>query len=96
MHRLAALLPALALAGCVATEPAAPPAVPPAATDLRSCRGDAFVPMIGMPVADLQLAGLPTSARIIRPGDAVTMDYSAERRNVERAATGRGRRLTCG
>lgn len=35
-------------------------------------------------------------ARVIRPGDRVTMDVDAQRLNIEVDATGRIRRLRCG
>lgn len=82
----------LALGACV---PAAP-VTPPAAGNLTSCGGTAYTAFIGRPVADLQIAGLPTSARIIRPDTAVTMDYSAQRLNVRLDGQDRVVALTCG
>jgi Peptidase inhibitor I78 family len=44
----------------------------------------------------LQAQGLPPGARIIRPGDMVTEDFSTSRLNVDLDANDRVTRLWCG
>lgn len=80
------------LGACVPATPVAPPAT----GGLASCGGTAYAAFVGRPIADLQIAGLPTSARIIRPDTAVTMDYSAQRLNVRLDGRDRVVELTCG
>ena len=91
-----AALAALALAGC-ATAPPAPPSAPMAG----QCHADGLGDLVGRP-AD---AGLGAEAmrrsgaarlRWIRPGDMVTMDFSAQRLNVHLDAQGRVERFACG
>lgn len=76
----------VALAACV------PVAQDPADT----CGANQWTGFIGAPVSELQVAGLPTSARIIRPGQAVTMDFNPARLNVELDARDRVVRVYCG
>ena len=91
-----AALAALALAGCATTAP--PVSAPPV---VGQCNADGLGDLVGRP-AD---AGLGSDAmrrsgaarlRWIRPGDAVTMDYSAQRLNVNLDGQGRVERLACG
>lgn len=87
-----AALVALALAGCATT-----PALPLAG----HCRADGLGGLVGRPAdaalgADaLRLSGA-SRLRWIRPGDMVTMDYSAQRLNVHLDAQGRVERFACG
>lgn len=73
---LAALLP-LALAACVEE---APPPREVGGED--ACGAAALQHLVGQPASALDGVALPASFRLIRPGMAVTMDYSAERLNV--------------
>jgi len=89
-----AVLAALALAGC-ATAPPAP------ASPAGQCHADGLGNLVGRP-ADAALGAeamrLSGAARLrwIRPGDMVTMDYSAQRLNVHLDARGRVERFACG
>ena len=91
-----AAIAALALAGC-ATAPSAPPS--PAIAG--RCHADGLGELVGRP-ADAALGAEAMrrsgSARLrwIRPGDMVTMDYSAQRLNVHLDAQGRVERFACG
>jgi hypothetical protein len=90
----AVLLPAL-LAGCtmVAPQPAPPyPSLP----DANACGADGLRQVIGLPVAVLPPNGPWSALRVIRPGDGVTMDYSASRLNVMVDDGGRITQVTCG
>ncbi|HTL14874.1 MAG TPA: I78 family peptidase inhibitor, partial [Thermomonas sp.] len=96
-NRLLALLPALALAACAAP-PAAPPAPQP---DAAACRAEAANGWIGRPadaaaVDAIRAATGAASARWLKPGDAMTMDYRGDRVNVFEDAAGRIERITCG
>jgi hypothetical protein len=89
-----AALAALALAGC-ATTGAAPP------TLSGQCHTDALSDLAGRPAdAGLGADALRRSGalrlRWIRPGDIVTMDYSAQRLNVHLDARGRVDHFACG
>lgn len=96
MTRLLPLVP-LALAGwSVACTPVAPsmPALPPAEAD--TCNAARFGDLIGAPVTALETRLYLGPVRVIRPGDAVTMDFSASRLNIALDASDRIVRLSCG
>ncbi len=73
---------------------AADPALPPAAND--TCGAALFAELIGTPIGG---PSVPVESRLnrhIRPDTRVTMDYIAQRMNIEADAQGVIRRLTCG
>ncbi|MEI2808282.1 I78 family peptidase inhibitor [Albidovulum sp.] len=95
----------LALGACVAaigtvppgpspTEPSGPGGVVPG----PSCDRTDFDPslILGRRPEDLGLERFPFAVRVIAPGQAVTMDYSASRLNLETDASGRIIRFHCG
>jgi hypothetical protein len=88
MHiRLATALAAtLALAACVPQTP--PPDPDCGAADLQT--------LVGQPASMLDTMKFSQAVRVIRPGMAVTMDYVAERLNIETDAASRITRVTCG
>ena len=93
MRRLNLVLPVLALAACTMEEtPVTPPPMPPenacGAADLQS--------LVGQPAAVLETMRFSQPMRAIRPGMAVTMDYRADRLNIEIDAAERIIRVTCG
>ena len=88
MLRIIAVVSVVGLAACV---PAAMPVTPPA-----MCDTVALAAFVGAPLASLQAAGLPPGTRIIRPGDAITEDYSESRLNVDLDARDNITRLWCG
>lgn len=55
--------------------------------------GQAYTASIG---TELQRAAEATRLRVIRPGDAVTMDFREDRLNIELDGGGRVRALRCG
>lgn len=71
----------LALAACVAG-PAPDRPLPPDGVAPASCGASRLEGFVGQPVAALNAQYLPETVRIIRPGDAVTEDYSPSRLNV--------------
>lgn len=88
--RVLALLPLLALAACV--EPA-PPAEPEPAPDL--CNATAMQGLVGQPASVLRDMMLRAGTRVINPGDAVTMDFRADRMNIEIGTGGRIEKVAC-
>ena len=89
-----AALAALALAGCAT-------AAPPAPTLAGQCHLDNLGDLVGRPAtAELGADALRRSGalrlRWIRPGEMVTMDYSAQRLDVNLDAQGRVDHFTCG
>lgn len=97
---LSSLAPAtliVLLAACAPGQTGAEPA-PPADDECGAGKLGAFLNLAGS--ADV-LARLRTAAghdriRVIHPGDVVTMDYRADRLNVELGEDGRIQRLRCG
>ncbi len=81
----------LALSACVVVEP--PVVVEP---DPDACRASTYQGLVGQPARVLASMALPTPTRVIRPGQAVTMDYNAFRLNVEIDRRERISRVYCG
>lgn len=92
------ILAALAtLTACAAPMPPAPPpgpAVPAPAED--TCGASSRAALIGQPATALELVYILGQVRIIRPGDAVTMDFSESRINFDLDSTDRIVRIFCG
>ena len=95
--RTLAVLPAvLWLAGCAGhpTDPAAPPIA-------DACNAEAAQAWIGKPATDANLDAVRAatgarSLRALKPGDAMTMDYRADRVNVVQDADGAIEKISCG
>lgn len=90
MKRLVvALAGASILAACEPTQPE------PAPLPEDACGAAGYQTLIG---ASLAAASFPAglNMRVIRPGDMVTMDYRADRMNVELDADGRIVKIFCG
>ena len=94
--------PLILLAGCAMSEPCPPavgPVLPPATPDeCGAALLDRYLNVL--PTADIKAAIASAvgdrPVRYIAPGDAVTMDFSPSRLNVETGADGRIKRLRCG
>ncbi len=93
---------ALAVAALGLSACAAPPvaAVPPAAGTFQ-CVAEAGAWAVGQPVSDALVAKVTAdthsrTARVVRPGEAVTMDYRGDRVNVMLDMNSRVDRVTCG
>lgn len=94
MSALIAALPLLA--GCVGQsggQPGLPDPLPPAP---GACGAPALQDLVGQDGSILDRIRLAAPARIIRPGQAVTMDYSPDRLNIELDAANRIQRVYCG
>lgn len=60
-----------------------------------ACGASALQHLVGEPVAAAEGASAPGSVRIIRPNEAVTMDYRADRLNIELDARDKITRIYC-
>jgi Peptidase inhibitor I78 family len=91
--RLSGLL-ILALAGCAApvpgpvSPPGGPPRLPPTPAP-DTCGAAGVTPLIGQPEAVLAATTFARPIRILRPGQPMTEDYSAQRLNITLDAQGR-------
>jgi hypothetical protein len=83
----------LALIGCV-PEPAPPVTDPTPMED--ACGASGLQDLVGQSAKKLEVMRFAHTVRIIRPGMAVTMDYSAERLNIEINAAEVISRVNCG
>lgn len=92
MTRLLTLLPLLALAACME---AVPPDTPATQPDPDACKASTFQGLIGQRRSVLETMMLPAGTRVIGPGEPVTMDFRAERLNVEVGESGRIERIAC-
>lgn len=95
MRRSALILPMLLpllLMACVPAPPDVPPPMPPE----DACGASALQSLVGQPASVLQTMRFAGPVRIIRPGMAVTMDYRADRLNIEIDAGEQIIRVTCG
>ncbi len=96
MPRTSAALMALplvaALAACVEPPPAPLPE-PPAG---ETCGAEALQGLVGQSRSVLDTMKFAQPTRVIGPGMAVTMDYSAARLNIWLNEAGRIDKVTCG
>ena len=61
-----------------------------------ACGARALASLVGRPESVLAVMTFPAPTRIIHPGEAVTMDYSAERLNILIDDKGLIDRVNCG
>lgn len=66
------------------------------APEPASCGAATLQSLVGQPAAVLETMRFGQPVRIVRPGTAVTMDYSEGRLNIEIDAAERITRVTCG
>lgn len=91
MIRVLIPLTAIAVAGCTHVDPVAP----------GKCDGDLVQRFVGRDFAaplheEMRKASGSQSVRVIRPGDAVTMDYREDRLNIGLDARGKVESARCG
>ena len=96
MPRLALPALCLLLVACQPTPQEAPYPGSPGPSSLRPCGGDLVYSLIGQPVTSLPEVGKWGTLRVIRPGQAVTEDYSETRLNVQLDAADLIVALSCG
>lgn len=85
---LPVLIAASFLAGCLETAATPPPA--------DACGASGFAGTVGTAHEAHDFTAADRAVRIIRPNSAVTMDYRAERLNVDVDANGMVTRVWCG
>lgn len=104
MNRHAPLFPsavlAIALAGCTST-PAAPPMSDPMPPAAAQCHADAAHALVGQPATaeNVELARQRSGAqiaRVLKPGQVVTMEFREGRLNVHVDAANVITRFACG
>ncbi|HEX5006968.1 MAG TPA: I78 family peptidase inhibitor [Hyphomonadaceae bacterium] len=85
------------------TEPATPPPeatpappVTPADPTADTCNMAQYASLVGKPSTDAAVPPASATVRIIKPGDQVTMDFSATRLNIEVGADGMVTAVRCG
>lgn len=86
MRMMRGLVVAMGLAGCV-TE---------TAEVADACGAGALQGLVGQPLAALDAVRVTGPLRVIAPGMAVTMDFRADRLNVEHDAARVITRISCG
>ncbi len=86
-QRMAVLAVMLALSACIDSAVAEAEAL---------CGADELQDLVGQPATRLETMRFGTEVRVIHPGMAVTMDYSAGRLNIEIDAAGSIARVFCG
>ena len=85
------------LVAAILVQACTPVPLPPAPQpDLTSCNAVGLEGLIGAPASLLPTDGEWSALRIINPGQAVTMDYSATRLNVRVNEAGIIQSLSCG
>jgi hypothetical protein len=97
MHAALTLALAASLAACTSVEQSAAPPTPPA--EDGACNADAAQSFVGKPASAAEQARAASGARtmrLIRPGQAVTMDYRPDRLNIELDASDSMVKLSCG
>ena len=87
MKRMIALI---ALAGCTAAEPPLPPQIE------DTCGAARFADLIGQDATALEKVLLLGPVRVIRPGDAMTMDFRPDRVNFKINAKETIQMIDCG
>lgn len=89
MRKTLAAAALILLAACVDDAPVAMP-------DADACGAAALQTLVGQPASVLETMRFGVETRIIRPGMAVTMDYRADRLNIEIDAGEVIARVVCG
>lgn len=73
-----------------------PPFPAPDPGPVGTCGADGLQGLVGQHVSVLGGMSFPGPVRVIRPGDAVTMDYNPDRINIEVSDAQRILRIFCG
>lgn len=90
---------AVLLAACTSAPPPAVPDAPGATTPSTAndtCGASMYAALIGQPISGKGVPGASRLTRHILPGTQVTMDYVAQRMNIEADASGTITRINCG
>ena len=89
--RLIPLLSLLVLVGACGQREAAPVEF----DGTPNCGAEALQDLLGEPEAALDRIDLPSTARILRPGDAIALDFSPDRLTIDIDEIGRISSITC-
>lgn len=96
MRAIPVVFAAFALAGCTPADRPAPPGTG-GPVECDAGRAQAFVGQDGAAVAErARIAASARTIRRIRPGEAVTMDFRADRLNIDVDDSGKITALRCG
>ena len=95
MIRVTASLSLFALLSACSAAPSDPNAALPAAAN-DTCGAGMYGALIGKPIDGPGVPGESRLNRLIRPGTQVTMDYIAQRMNIEANAAGVIQKINCG
>ncbi len=95
MLRILLVAPAL-IAMLVACQPVANPVPDEPAPGDDACGASAYQDLVGQDARLLAAMTFPAPMRVIRPGEAVTMDFAPNRLNVEVDEQERISRVYCG
>ncbi|WP_284164924.1 I78 family peptidase inhibitor [Frigidibacter sp. SD6-1] len=90
----AALL--IPMGACMAEEPKRHTDPMPGRADTASCGADGLQHLVGQPESALAAMTFPAGTRFLKPGMAVTMDFSATRLNIAIDGDGLIRAVECG
>ena len=93
---MAGMALAVAVGACVPASDPYPGVADPAPGGVNQCGALDLQYLVGAPARDLETMSFNKPVRVIRPGMAVTMDYSADRLNFEVDRSGRISRVSCG
>lgn len=91
MTRTALLLASLGLAACTTTTVTVPPT-----NTADTCGAAQLQTLVGQPASVLETMRFSQNLRVIQPGMSVTMDYNAERLNIEIGQNEQIIRVACG
>jgi hypothetical protein len=95
-----ALIGLFALAACTTAESASPPSNSPPntaeeATAQDTCHASQWRQYVGRPASEIDRSQLPARARVIMPGQMITMDFAAERLNIRVGPDGKVTEVGC-
>ena len=90
------LVAALVLSACVETPPAGPKPGTGGIIPQSTCGADLLQGLVGQPLAGLPPVQPGVTLRVIRPGDAITKDFSLQRLNAYLDNADTITQLTCG
>ncbi|WP_395647535.1 I78 family peptidase inhibitor [Terricaulis sp.] len=78
----AILISLFLLGACAQTSTTTPPNTAEEATRQDTCGASRYRQFVGQDVSSIDRSTLPPRARVIMPGQMITMDFSAERLNI--------------
>lgn len=95
MKKLLAIAPIVFLVACEAAVTPPPTTDPVLTPEQDTCSARQYFRLIGQDVTALERVMIIGEVRIIRPGDAVTMDYRADRINFNLDSNDKIESITC-